>query len=127
MANTYHMVSIDSDKLRGELSRRMLISQEVSRSIGYSAPYISKTLSKGRCNRETVVMLEKKYGIQPDSYVISYDSEAPHKEQHTPTRAKESNQDGTIIITKQDLAEIVAEAVETAITKIIGKGDRDVR
>ena len=118
MANTYHMVNIDSDKLRAELSKRALVSEEVSRSIGFCKAYISKTLAKGRCNRTTVALLEQKYGILPDSYVVSYSSDYPYKEAHTNSRGDKPAHSNYITISKEELEEIVADAVARTLGKI---------
>lgn len=120
MANTYHMVNIDADKLRAELSKRVLIPAEVSRDIGFCSAYMSKTLSKGRCNRTTVSLLEQKYGILPEAYVISFSSEHPYKEQHTYKQPKKS---GVTInsISRQELVNIISEAVYQAVSKLMQK------
>jgi hypothetical protein len=121
MANTYHMVNIDSDKLRAELSKRVLIPAEVSRDIGFCSAYMSKTLSKGRCNRTTVSLLEQRYGILPETYVISFSSEHPYKEQHTYKQPKESNTATINSISRQELVNIISEAVYQAVSKLMQK------
>lgn len=118
MANTYHMVNIDSDKLRAELSKRALVSEEVSCNIGFCKAYISKTLAKGRCNRTTVALLEQKYGILPDSYVVSYSSDYPYKEVHTNSRVEDSRFPSLTTITEEELKKIVSETVERVLREI---------
>lgn len=132
MANTYDMVRIDPEYLRWELQKRFLIPTDVARQLGFHPAYISKTLSRGRCNRSLVAKLNEVYGIAPSTYVVLEAWNPASLEAVGAYEVKDLSEIETrkpieVGITKRELKELIAEAVELAIIKTRGKGDKDVR
>ena len=67
---------IDGKALMEEIrSRTGLTASGISEAMGYSRNYIGVACHNGRLSQSTVMVLEKVYGIKPESYLLAYGEE----------------------------------------------------
>lgn len=124
MANTSKMVQINSKYLRDEFEMMMLVPTEVAREIGYHPAYISKTLSRGRCNRDFVMKLKEKYGILPSDYVSTEDLWKIDGEGWAVATPKETA--GEFYMKGDDFLRLIADTVYEAVKKALKEGEEEI-
>lgn len=81
MGKCNRMVKIDGKKLQKELAKRCLRQNDVSLEIGYEQAYLAHCIARGTLRENTILMLEKIYGIPRDEYVVKEEPPVIEKEQ----------------------------------------------
>ena len=81
MGKCNRMMKIDGKKLQRELAKRCLIQKDVSKEIGYEQAYLAHCIARGTMRENTVVMLEKIYGIPRDEYTVKEETPVIEEEQ----------------------------------------------
>ena len=103
------MVFIDADKLRKELLVRKLTFEGVGIELGYGKTYMNNCFRLGRVAHNVMQMLQMRYNIDPDSYVL--------KEE--PKKVVEESKETFESVTKEDLYKIIYSAVYEAVKQAL--------
>ena len=125
---------IDGKALMEEIrSRTGLTASGISEAMGYSRNYIGVACHNGRLSQSTVMVLEKVYGIKPESYLLAYGEEVkdPPISKEVTDRIEhqilelirvdkriEATLD-THIVTLQGLEKVVYQAVKQAMVEAL--------
>lgn len=81
MGKCNNMVKIDGRKLQKELAKRRIKQMDVSKEMGYEQAYMTHCIARGTMRENTILMLEKIYGIPRDEYVVKEEPPVIKKEQ----------------------------------------------
>ncbi len=70
-----NMIKIDSDKLYQQIKERGLTPVKICRDVGVNTGYFSNAKSRGTIANMMIVLLESRYGIPRDTYVVTEEEE----------------------------------------------------
>lgn len=72
-----NMVKIDGEKLYKEIKERGLTTARICRDLGVNSGYFSNAKYRGSIANLAVVVLESRYGIPRETYIIKEEQENP--------------------------------------------------
>lgn len=61
--------AIFPEKLEAEIKRRGITNAQASVEIGRAPNYIATCIAQGNINKQSIILLEKLFGIEPESYL----------------------------------------------------------
>ena len=70
-----NMIKIDGNKLYEQFKERGLVTAKICNDVGVNSGYFSNAKHRGRMANMMIVVLESRYGIPRDTYVITEKSE----------------------------------------------------
>ena len=71
-----NMIKIDGDKLYAQLKERGLFPSKIAAEVGVNSGYFSNAKYRGSMANMMIVLLESRYGIPRDTYVIKEEVES---------------------------------------------------